>query len=67
MNRFLLAADTHLSLVRARASVQVEEAVAVGAKVAAHVTQDDGRRLAVIVIVAHRLWIRGGGNPFSIV
>jgi len=60
-------ADTHLSLVRARASVQVEEAVAVGAEVAARVTQDDGRRLAVVVIVTHGLRTRGGAHLLVII
>lgn len=48
--------DTNLSLVRARASVQVEEAVTVSAEVATHVTQDDGCRLTVIMVVTHGLW-----------
>lgn len=47
--------NADLSLVRARASVQVEEAVAVSAQVATHVAQDDGCRLAIIVVVAHWL------------
>lgn len=47
--------NADLSLVRARASVQVEKAVAVSAEVAAHVAQDDGCRLAVIVVVTHGL------------
>lgn len=51
--------DANLSLVRARASVQVEEAVAVGAEVSTHVAQDDGRCLAVVVVVTHGLCTDG--------
>lgn len=47
----------HLSLVGACASVQVKEAITVGAEVAAHVTQDDGRCLPIVMIITHRLWI----------
>ncbi len=53
--------STNLSLVRARASVQVEEAVAVGAEVATHVAQDDGCRLTVVMVVTHGLWMDGEG------
>lgn len=49
--------DTNLSLVRARASVQVEEAVTVSAEVATHVTQNDGCCLTIVMVVTHRLWI----------
>lgn len=35
--------------------VQVEEAVAVGAEVAAHVAQDDGCCLTIIMVVTHWL------------
>lgn len=49
--------NTNLSLVRACASVQVEEAVTVGAKIATHVTQDDGCCLAIVMVVTHGLWI----------
>ena len=38
------------------ASVQMEEAVTVGAEVAAHVTQYNGCCLSVVVVVTHRLW-----------
>lgn len=48
--------DVNLSLVRARASVQMEESVAVGAQVATHVAEDDGCRLAIIMVVTHGLW-----------
>lgn len=51
--------NTNLSLVRACASVQVEEAVTVGAEVATHVTQDDGCCLTIIMVVTHGLWIEG--------
>lgn len=44
-----------LSLMRAGPSVQVEEAIAVGAEVTTNITQDDGCCLTIIVIVAHRL------------
>lgn len=37
--------------------MQVEEAVAVSAEVATHVTQDDSCCLAVIMVVTHGLWI----------
>lgn len=47
---------TNLSLVRSCASVQVEEAVTVGAEVATHVTQDDGCCLSIIMVVTHGLW-----------
>jgi len=46
-----------LSLVRACASVQMEEAITVSAKVATHVTQYDGCRLTIIVVVTHGLWV----------
>lgn len=46
--------------MRARASVQVEEAVAVGAQVAAYVAQDDGRGLTVVVVVTHGLHFQDG-------
>lgn len=44
-----------LSLMRACPSVQVEEAVAVGAEVTTNVTQYDGCCLTIIVIVTHGL------------
>lgn len=50
-----MAFKTDLSLMRARPSVEVEEAVAVGAEVATHVAQDDGCRLTIIMIVTHGL------------
>lgn len=50
-----MAFKTDLSLMRARPSVEVEEAVAVGAEVATHVAQDDGCCLTIIMIVTHGL------------
>ena len=55
----LVWTNTNLSLVRACASVQMEEAVTISAEVATHVTQDDGCCLTIVVIVTHRLWIKG--------
>lgn len=51
-----VSTNTNLSLVRARASVQVEEAVTVGAEVATHVAQDYGCGLTIIMVVTHGLW-----------
>lgn len=44
-----------LSLMRAGPSVQVEEAVTVGAEVTTNITQDDGCCLTIVVIVTHGL------------
>lgn len=49
------AQDANLSLMRSCTAVQVEEAVAVSAQVATHVTQDDGSSLPVIMIITHGL------------
>lgn len=46
----------NLSLVRACASVQMEESVTVSAQVATHVAEDDGCCLAIIMVVTHGLW-----------
>lgn len=51
----VISRDTNLSLVRACASMQVEEAVTVSAEVATHVTQDDGCSLAIVMVVTHGL------------
>lgn len=51
--------------MRTRASVQVEEAVTVGAEVATHVTQDDGCCLTIIVVVTHGLWVEAEENHLS--
>lgn len=47
--------NVYLSLVGPCTSVQVKEAVTVGTQVATYVTQNDGRRLTVVVIIAHGL------------
>lgn len=55
LNLGWVAFKSDLSLMRACPSVQVEEAVAVGAEVSTHVAQDDGCCLPVVMIVTHGL------------
>ncbi len=55
INQSIDQCEADLALVRPRAAVQVQEAVAVGAQVPALRAQDDGQRLPVVVVVARRL------------
>lgn len=47
--------NADLSLMRSCAAVEVEEAVAVCAQVATHVTQDYGSSLTIVMVITHRL------------
>lgn len=53
-----MSVQVHLSLVGPCAAVEMEEAVAVGAQISTSVTQNDGCRLPVIMVITHGLRIK---------
>lgn len=52
----------HLSLVGPSAAVEMEEAVAVGAQVSTCITQNDGCRLPVVMVITHGLRTKHQGE-----
>lgn len=57
-----MCVQVHLSLVGPCAAVEMEEAVAVSAQVSTSITQNDGCRLPVIMVITHGLRIKRQGE-----
>lgn len=57
-----MSAEVYLSLVGTCAPVEMEEAVAVSAQVSTCITQNNGCRLSVVMVITHRLGIKSQGE-----